>query len=330
MPPDPILLVQKISKRFGPLEAVRGLSFELRAGEIFGFLGPNGAGKTTTLRMLMGITAPDSGVVRFHGRGALDRSRAGYLPEERGLFEDTPVIETLAYLGSLRGMGLAEARAAAKPWLDRLGLGDRIREHVGALSKGNQQKVQFIGAVLHRPSLVVLDEPFSGLDPVNQEVFSGMMRDLRDQGTAVLISAHQLDLVERLADRFLLISRGREVLSGTLDEMRSRAAGGMEETLKLHIAPPSGTELDAPALREELASCADGAQVEAQSAGDGTVRVEVLLPRGVDLGPLVSIAAGRGAILGIETRRIPLHEIYLRAVQDEGESMEESEVTSHA
>jgi ABC-2 type transport system ATP-binding protein len=226
-------------------------------------------------------------------------------------------------------MSLAEARAAAKPLLERLGLGDRIREKVGALSKGNQQKVQLVGAILNRPSLAVLDEPFSGLDPINQEVFSALMRDLRDQGTAVLLSAHQLDLVERLADRFLLISRGREVLAGTLEEMRGRAAAGMDEVLQLHLAPPDGARLNLAALREDLAARARGAAVDVRAGGGGTARIEVLLPRGTDLGPLVTVAAERAAIVRIETRRIPLHEIYLRAVQG-GEAVDEAEVTANA
>jgi ABC-type polar amino acid transport system ATPase subunit len=252
------------------------------------------------------------------------------LAREGMTIEDTPVIETLAYLGSLRGMKLSEARAAAKPLLDQLGLGDRSKDKVGALSKGNQQKVQFIAAVLHRPSLLVLDEPFSGLDPINQELFSGMMRDLRDQGTAVLISAHQLDLVERLADRFLLISHGREVLSGTLNEMRRQATGGLKERLQLHLAPLGGAPLDTAALREELTSRALGAEVETRPTGDGTVWVDVLWPQSADLGPLITTAAERAAILRIETRRIPLHEIYLRAVRGAGETIEEKESTSDA
>ncbi len=330
MSPDPVLSVREISKRFGSVEAVRKLSFEVRAGEIFGFLGPNGAGKTTTLRMLMGITAPDSGSIRFDGEETLDRSRAGYLPEERGLFDDIPVLETLAYLGSLRGMSLADARAAARPLLERLGLGDRVREAVGTLSKGNQQKVQFVGAVLHRPSLIVLDELFSGLDPVNQEIFSQMAREQRDQGAAVLISSHQLDLVERLADRFLLISRGREVLSGTLEEMRGRATGGACDVLRLHIAPRGGARSEVEELREELAMRAGGAPVEVRSREDGTAWLEILMPREIDLGPVVAVAAQRAAIRKIETERIPLREIYLRAVHEGSQAAAETEEAARA
>jgi ABC-2 type transport system ATP-binding protein len=311
---DSILVLDRVGKRFGDLQAVDGLSFEVRPGEIFGFLGPNGAGKTTTLRMIMGITVPDAGTIRHGAAGRIDRRRLGYLPEERGLFEDAPVLETLAYLGALRGMSLAGARAAALPMLERLGLADRAGEKVTALSNGNQQKVQFVGAVLHRPALAVLDEPFSGLDPLNQETFITLMRELRDGGTAVLLSAHQLDLVERLADRFLLIARGRGVLGGTLDEMRHRVAGGRDESMRLQLEPRDGVSPDAAALREAVGGQLPGAEVEVRAEG-GTLWVDVLLPRGSDLGPLLAALAPRFAVRRVETRTVPLHEIYLRAVR---------------
>jgi ABC-2 type transport system ATP-binding protein len=325
----PVLQIERIGKRFGSLQAVRDLSFEVHAGEIFGFLGPNGAGKTTTLRMLMGITAPDSGVVRYEGRERFDRARVGYLPEERGLFEDMPVIETLGYLGTLRGMRLEGARAASRPLLERLGLADRAKERVGSLSKGNQQKVQFVGAILHRPALVVLDEPFSGLDPINQELFSGLMRELADQGAAVLLSAHQLDLVERLADRFLLISRGHSVLWGTLEEMRQKATGGRDEMLQLHLEPHDRA-MSSAALGEAISSRVPGARADARPAGDGLVRVDLLLERGTDLGPVLAAAAERSAVRRVEARRLPLHEIYLRAVREGGEAVAPEEVVSNA
>jgi len=324
-----VLEVHHVAKRFGELRAVDDLSFDVRAGEIFGFLGPNGAGKTTTLRMLMGITAPDSGEVRYEGQPRLDRSRVGYLPEERGLFEDAPVIETLVYLGELRGMSAAAARAAAVPLLEKLGLADRMKEKVNVLSKGNQQKVQLLGAILHRPALAVLDEPFSGLDPLNQETFMAFLRELRAGGTAVLLSAHHLDLVERLADRFLLISRGRAVLAGTLEELRRQGAGGNDEMLRLHLAARDGAPLDRARLAEAAARSLPGARAEmADAAGDET-RLDVLLPRGTDLGPLLAGLAAVAVVRGVESRRLPLHEIYLRAVREGGGEVSEAEVSEH-
>jgi ABC-2 type transport system ATP-binding protein len=319
---DPILALDHVGKRFGDLQAVADLSFAIRPGEIFGFLGPNGAGKTTTLRMIMGITAPDAGSIRHGVPGRLDRRRVGYLPEERGLFEDAPVLDTLAYLGALRGLRLAEARAAALPLLERLGLAERAGEKVTTLSKGNQQKVQLIAAVLHRPALVVLDEPFSGLDPLNQETFIALMRELREQGAAVLLSAHQLDLVERLADRFLLISRGRGVLAGTLEEMRGRAADGRDEVLRLQLEPHDGPAPDERALRDRVAGLLPGAEAGLRTDA-GAWWLEVPLPRGSDVGPLLAALAPFFALRRVETRTLPLHEIYLRAVRADAGAREE-------
>ncbi len=325
----PILAVERVTKRFGDLRAVDEVSFEVRPGEIFGFLGPNGAGKTTTLRMIMGISAPDTGTIRHGASGRLDRRRVGYLPEERGLFEDAPVLETLAYLGALRGMRLAEARAAALPLLERLGLAERAGEKVTALSKGNQQKVQLVGAVLHRPALAVLDEPFSGLDPLNQEVFLSLLRELREGGTAVLLSAHQLDLVERLADRFLLIARGRGVLGGTLADMRRQVAGGRDEVLRLQLEARAGGAPDPAALHDEIVARLPGAEVQVRPEGRAS-SVEILLRAGSDLGPLMARLAERFVLRRIETRTVPLHAIYLRAVRGEADPASGEEAPADA
>jgi ABC-2 type transport system ATP-binding protein len=311
-----LLAVRGVRKAFGELVAVEGLSFEVRPGEIFGFLGPNGAGKTTTLRMLMGITSPDAGEVVFDGRPSVDATRAGYLPEERGLYEDMPVVETLAYLGALRGMREPEARAAARGWLERLGLADRATAKVQTLSKGNQQKVQFAGAVLHRPALAVLDEPFAGLDPLNQDLFLGLMRGLREQGTAVLLSAHHLDLVERLADRFLLISKGRALLAGTLEEIRAQATGGRDEVVSFELAARGDAALDPVALPRLLEPALAGAIAECRPVAGGA-RLEVIRRAGGDLGGLLSAVAARATVRGVRSHALPLHEIYVRAVRSD-------------
>ena len=306
----PLLELQGVTKRFGDLVAVDGLSFAVAPGEVFGFLGPNGAGKTTTLRMVMGITRPDAGAIRFQGGETLDRARVGYLPEERGLFADMPVLETLAYLGELRGMSGADARQAARRWLERFELADRAGGKVNTLSKGNQQKLQLAGAVLHAPALAVLDEPFSGLDPLNQELAMQVMRELRDQGTAVLLSAHQLDLVERLADRFLLLASGRAVLAGTLDEIRRAATGGADLLVRLEVSPRDGLD----PLERALAAAAPGARVERHDAGGGRRTLELALPPGTDLAPLLAAAGGHAVVHRVDTHRLPLHEIYVRSV----------------
>jgi ABC-2 type transport system ATP-binding protein len=312
----PVLAVQRIRKAFKDRVAVDDLSFEVRRGEIFGFLGPNGAGKTTSLRMILGITRPDAGTVTFVGQGAVDRTRIGYLPEERGLFEDQKVINSLGYLGELRGLSPRDSRAAGMRWLDRLGLADRSKSKLNELSKGMQQKVQFAAAVLHSPTLAVLDEPFSGLDPLNQELFLGIVRELSDAGTTVLFSAHQLNLVERLCDRFLLIARGREVLSGTLDSMRHAITGGASQTLALELAARGGGPApDAGAARAAFHQAGVLGAIKVENAGVGRLRIEAGLEPQHDVGPALAALGAAYAIVGVETAPISLHEIYLRAVR---------------
>jgi ABC-2 type transport system ATP-binding protein len=216
-----LITVRNVVKRFVSVTAVDDVSLDVRTGEIFALLGPNGAGKTTMLRMILGMMRPDAGEIRSADGVPLPASAVGYLPEDRGLYPDVPVLRTLTYFGRLRGMQRAAASSAAERWLERLGLHDRRHEPLKALSKGNHQKVQFISALLHSPRLAVLDEPFSGLDPVNQDLFLSLLRELRDAGATILLSAHQMQLVERIADRVLVMNRGRAVLHGTLDEIRA-------------------------------------------------------------------------------------------------------------
>jgi ABC-2 type transport system ATP-binding protein len=227
--PTPLLELVDVQKSFGRLRAVDGLSLTLPAGEILALVGPNGAGKTTALRMIIGMLKPDHGRIIYgldgSGSDRVDPHRIGYLPEERGLYTDVPVRRTLLYFAALRGMRRSESQPAAERWLERLGLADRADEEVRNLSKGNQQKVQFITSVVHRPTLAVLDEPFSGLDPLNQDFFLNLVRELRESGTTVLFSAHQMQLVERLADRVVLMREGRVAARGTLSELRSRWGG---------------------------------------------------------------------------------------------------------
>jgi ABC-2 type transport system ATP-binding protein len=239
--PGIALTVQGVEKRFRGVTAVDRLSFEVRQGEIFALLGPNGAGKTTLVRMLMGLLRPDAGTIRYQVGGKLSpRPRPpllGYLPEERGLYQELTVLRVLNFFGELRGMGRARAAGAAREWLERLGLQDRAHDRVDSLSKGNQQKVQLAAALLHRPRLALLDEPFSGLDPVNQELFLHLIRELRDEGLTVLLSAHQMSLVERLADSALLMNRGRALLQGTIEEIRQQSSAGSSLRLRVRGEP---------------------------------------------------------------------------------------------
>ncbi|MFD1861262.1 ATP-binding cassette domain-containing protein [Aeromicrobium camelliae] len=216
------LEVDSLTKSYGGVRALSETSFEVHAGEVFGFVGSNGSGKTTTMRILLGVLEPDSGEVRWEG-SPLDREvrrRIGYMPEERGLYPRMKVGDQLAYLARLYGLDTAAARDAVEQWTARLGLSERVGDEVQKLSLGNQQRVQLAAALMHAPDILVLDEPFSGLDPVAVELMSQVLREEAARGVPVLFSSHQLDLVERLCDRVGIIKNGRMVASGTLDQLR--------------------------------------------------------------------------------------------------------------
>jgi ABC-2 type transport system ATP-binding protein len=223
---DRVLEIDRVSKRYGSVAALQELSFEVRAGELFGFVGPNGAGKTTTMRIVLGVLAADAGEVRWGGTTITfaTRRRIGYMPEERGLYPSMGVTEQLVYLAELHGMRSRDARAAAARWLERLGLADRGGEQLQKLSQGNQQRVQLAAALLFSPDVLVLDEPFSGLDPVAVDVMSAVLREQADAGISVLFSSHQLELVEQLCDRVGIIRGGRMLAAGSVEELRSGSA----------------------------------------------------------------------------------------------------------
>ncbi len=219
--------VSHVSKRFGQVQAVRDVSFAVAPGEIFGLLGPNGAGKTTTIRMMMDIFKPDAGTIRLFG-GQMDeaaRQRIGYLPEDRGLYKDLKLEPTLIYLATLKGMDEAEARQRLTGWLQRLDLYDHRAKKVQELSKGMQQKAQIITTLLHDPDLIVIDEPFSGLDPVNTRLVKDILEEQRQAGKSIIMSTHQMYQVEALCQRIVLINRGETVLYGQVAEIKRNFAG---------------------------------------------------------------------------------------------------------
>jgi ABC-2 type transport system ATP-binding protein len=220
-----MLKINNLIKRYGDFTAVDDLSFEVYAGEVFGLLGPNGAGKTTTIRTAMDIFKPDGGSVSVLGQppGAA-RSRVGYLPEERGLYRDLKVLETLVYLARLKGTDRSTATRRAMAWLERVELADWAGRRVKDLSRGMQQKLQFIASLVHDPDLLILDEPFQGLDPVNVEMLKSLIRSLQQEGKTIVLSAHQMNLVEALCDRIVLINHGRAVLYGSLADIKRRYA----------------------------------------------------------------------------------------------------------
>jgi ABC-2 type transport system ATP-binding protein len=210
--------VHHVTKRFRSVLAVDDVSLRVEPGHVVALLGPNGAGKTSLIRMILGITLPDTGAIELRTAGRLAaRADIGYLPEERGLPKGVPITRTLELYAALLGVTRTDARQRIDAWLGRFALAERAKEKIDALSKGNQQKVQLIATLLHEPKIVVLDEPFSGLDPVNQELMIEVIQELRARGGTVLMSAHQMSLVERVADRAAFIRQGRLVHEATLD-----------------------------------------------------------------------------------------------------------------
>jgi ABC-2 type transport system ATP-binding protein len=219
--------VSHVVKAFTDKVAVNDLSFSVAKGEIFGLIGPNGAGKTTTIRMMMDILKPDSGEVAILGEklNEATKNKLGYLPEERGLYKKLSVLDSIVYLASLKGMDKPSAIAKASELLEKTGMSATKSKKIEALSRGMGQIIQFIVTIIHDPELVVLDEPFAGLDPVNTELLKGMVGELRSQGKAVILSTHQMNQVEELCDRILMINNGQAVLYGDLAEIRSRYRG---------------------------------------------------------------------------------------------------------
>ena len=218
----PVVELAGVTKAYEDKVAVNNLSLQIDAGQMFGLLGPNGAGKTSSIRMMMGITIPDSGRIRLFGKPFERKSleRVGYLPEERGLYKKMKVLEQLVFFGQLHGLSADEARKRSTDWAKRMEIADALTKKTDELSKGMQQKIQFISSLLHDPGLVVMDEPFSGLDPVNAALVERTLLELKDQGKAILFSTHRMDQVEKLCDSICLIDNGRAVLAGKVREIK--------------------------------------------------------------------------------------------------------------
>jgi ABC-2 type transport system ATP-binding protein len=291
-----------VTKRFGRFTAVDDFSLRLPAGQVLGFLGPNGAGKTTTIRMIMSILHPDAGTISVlgHPQASEVKDRIGYLPEERGLYRKMTVQDTLSYFGRLKGLHGARLRQRIDENLQRIGLHDWRRKRVETLSKGMSQKLQFITAILHEPELVILDEPFSGLDPLNVDLLERLIADLRRSGSTVVFSTHQMNLAERLCDRIVLINRGRKLIEGTLNEVRGRFAtryvmldGDGDLQPLLHL--PGVTEVQVT---------------------DSHARLE--LRDGTDPNTVLRAALQTARILRFEIQRPDLQEIFVKLVGADG------------
>ena len=234
-----MLELRGLSRRYGDVIALDDLSFTVREGQMFGFVGPNGAGKTTAMRIVLGVLEPDRGEVRWRGRpvDAETRRRFGYMPEERGLYPKMRVRDQLEYFARLHGLPAGEAGDAAGYWIERLGVADRADDRVEALSLGNQQRVQLAAALVHNPEVLVLDEPFSGLDPVGVDVLAEVLAERAADGIPVIFSSHQLELVERLCEAVAIINRGRLVAAGPVEELR---ASGGERRWQVDVADAAG------------------------------------------------------------------------------------------
>jgi len=239
---DAAIRLTGVTKTFGSNTAVQALDLTVPAGSIYGLLGPNGAGKTTTIRMILDILGPDEGTVEVLGRRIDDelRCRIGYLPEERGLYQRMTVVDQLVFLGVLKGVARGEARRRARAWLERVELGDRADAQLEELSKGMQQKVQFIGTILHEPEILILDEPFSGLDPINVDLLKRLVLERHEAGTTILFSTHMIEDAEQLCDRVCMIAGARKVLDGRVSEVK--ASTGRQDVILRFQGDPSFLE----------------------------------------------------------------------------------------
>jgi ABC-2 type transport system ATP-binding protein len=299
---DTALVLEGVSKSFDGHQAVRGLSLRVPRGSVFGLLGPNGAGKTTTLRMVMNVFGPDTGSIEILGRPSdhAARDRIGYMPEERGLYPRMVLEEQLLFMAAIKGVDKKTAQQRLSPWLERLGLAAWRKKKVNELSKGMQQKAQFIATVLHEPDVLIMDEPMSGLDPVGMDVMRETMLDLRRRGATIVLSSHQMDTVERLCDRVALINRGAKVLDGSVAEVKARHG-------KNTVA---------------LAFDGDGAFLESlpgvAKVTDFGQYVEVRLRDGAEAQPLLVEAAARLRLRRFEIVEPSLHDIFVETVTRDG------------
>lgn len=302
----PDLVIDGLNKKFGRLQALTNLSFRVGAGEIFGFVGANGAGKTTAMRIMLGVLAADSGRVTFDDK-PLDfssRRRVGYMPEERGLYPKMRVGDQLVYLAQLHGMSHAAAQNAMEHWTERLGVAERRGDEVQKLSLGNQQRVQLAAALVHDPAILVLDEPFSGLDPIAVRVMSDVLHEQAERGVPVIFSSHQLDLVERLCDRVGIIRNGKLVACGTIEQLRETPEQIIDITLR--GADANWTDQLPPAVRV-VSAAGEHTRVVIQS-GDQQARSAI-----------VQAAIASGQLQEMRNYYPPLTELYADVMASDDE-----------
>ena len=297
----PTVEISHVTKTFGPVKAVDDVSFSIEKGELFGLLGPNGAGKTTCIRCMLDIFKPDSGSIAILGgpMSEAKKDHIGYMPEERGLYQDIPLDRCLAYLGSLKGLSPSEVKQRCEGYLERFDLAAHKTKKVKELSKGMQQKAQIIATLLHQPELLIVDEPFAGLDPVNTQMIKDLLREQRQQGVTVVLCSHQMNLVEALCDRIILIDHGKVMLYGELEDIRQRFSG---HAVLVRAEGPL------PELKG----------VERIEPVDGSVKLH-LNPETKPQEILRTLVARDVTIGQFEIALPTLDEIFIRVVQGEGE-----------
>lgn len=303
-----MLELRNVTKRFDGITAVDSLTLTIEPGGVYGLLGPNGAGKTTTIRMFMGIIEPDEGEIRVFGQplGEKTKDSIGYLPEERGLYRKMKVLDHIVFLGEIKGVSARTAAERGRHWLERMELAGWADKTVESLSKGMQQKIQFISTVLHEPKLVILDEPFTGLDPINTQLFLDIIAEMRGAGRTIVLSTHLMDQVEKLCNRICLIHKGREVLEGSLADIKMRFSKNVV-TMRFmgdaaHIERHPGVE-----------------QVHAYGQ-----ELTVMLKPGVDTNVFLRHAIEGGRVERFEIGEMSLHDIFIAQVKSEGGEVDEA------
>lgn len=305
---DAILTLSGVSKRFENVLAVNGLSLSVPRSAIYGIIGPNGAGKTTTIRMILNIFAPDSGTIRFEFRHPTQprTDRIGYLPEERGLYKRMTVHDVLVYMAEMKSVAPSNSRPRIMHWLERLGLSDWQARKVQELSKGMQQKVQFISTIVHEPELLILDELFSGLDPVNVELMKDILLELKSGGTTVLFSTHVMEQAEKICDHLCMINRGEKVLDGRLADVKAQFGS---DTLVVEGELPSHALAGLPGVA---------------SARSERHRHELTLTAGADYQGLLKQIVAMGRIDSIRREQPSLHSIFLAMAGEQGQGLKET------
>lgn len=297
------LQVENVTKQYGDKTAVSSINFNVRPGEIFGLLGANGAGKTTTMRMVLGLIYPDEGQILWKGKGYHEELRRimGYLPEERGLYPKIRVSDQITYLAELRGMNRREADKSLKEWLERFNVSEYYSKRVEELSKGNQQKIQFIAAVIHRPEILILDEAFSGLDPVNVELLKSTVMELKNEGTSILFSSHRMEHVEELCENIIILDRSQTKLQGNLKEIKRKFP--KERVMLVTEGNVSG--LDKIRGVKGVRETASGYDIQIE---DVSVAQEIL-----------STASSQSTVYRFEVKEPTLNDIFIRTVGEKRE-----------